>query len=120
MAHIDQHALAAFIQHDDELLGELAIMFVQSLPDSEARLRYAVDHRDASVLRETVHQLKSRLAYFSAESLQQQALHLEQCGRGNQLDEARPLVEQLLIGIEEMLCELRLLTRLPLQYSCDD
>lgn len=120
MPQINQIALNNFIQDDTEMLGDLASIFAQALGDSTARLNLAVDNRDASVLRETAHQLKSRLGYFSAAGLRELAQLVEMKGKQNQLNDVRPIVAELLAGIDEMMDELRELTGMPLAYATDE
>lgn len=119
MAVIDQVALSEFYRGDEEMLADVATMFVQFLPDMESRLRLAVEDGDANSLREVAHQMKSRLGYFCASELQQTAAELENCGRENELDSAGDLLSGLLTGVHQLLSELRGFTRLSLQV-CDD
>ena len=64
--------------------------------------------------------LASRLGYFQADGLREQAKHLEQCGINGQISDARVLVDQLIKGLDELVSELRQLTQLPLRDSEDD
>ena len=118
--HINAESLREFVQDDDDLLAELATMFVQALPDCKARLRFSVRGCDAPMLREATHQLASRLGYLQACGLSEQAKHLEQCGITNQLNGTRELVDQLIQGLDELVGELRQLTQLPLRSSEED
>lgn len=117
---INSETLREFLQGDDELLAELATMFVQILPDCKARLRFSVRSNDALMLREVTHQLSSRLGYFHAGELSDRAKHLEQCGITNQLDGTGELVDLLIEGLDELVGELRQLTQLPLQTPVDE
>ena len=118
--HINAESLKEFMQDDEDLLAELATMFVQALPDCKARLRFSVRGCDALMLREATHQLASRLGYLQAFGLSEQARHLEQCGMTNQLSGTRELVDQLIQGLDELVGELRQLTQLPLRNSEED
>ncbi len=120
MPHINSESLKQFIQGDEVLLADLATMFVESLPDCKARLRFSVRGSDAVMLREAAHLLASRLGYFQADGLREQAKHLEQCGINGQISDARVLVDQLIKGLDELVSELRQLTQLPLRDSEDD
>jgi HPt (histidine-containing phosphotransfer) domain-containing protein len=120
MKHINRAALVTLMDGDDQLLAQLASMFAQTLSDCEARLRLAVDESNALSLRDTAHQLKSRLAYFQAEELHTLALRLERKGLANELTHASALVDELFLGIRELLNELRELTRLPLNVSTEE
>jgi len=120
MSHINHAALEKFFEGDAELLGDLANMFAQSWNDCKVRITLAIDGRDASGLCELAHQLRGRLGYFSANSLQELAQELENRGKCNRLEDIRPLVNQLLDGIEGLMGELRELTKLPLNYGDDE
>jgi HPt (histidine-containing phosphotransfer) domain-containing protein len=120
MPHINAEALREYIQGDDDLLADLATMFVQALPDCKARLRFSVRSHDAGMLREATHQLASRLGYFQAEGLRELAKRLEQFGITNHLDGVRELVDQLIPGLDELVSELRQLTKLSLRNPEDD
>lgn len=118
--HINSESLKEFMQGDDTLLGEMATMFVESLPDCKARLSFAVRGHDPQMLREVTHQLASRLGYLQALELSQQVRQLEQRAINNQLDGTAPLVDQLVAYLEEVVRELRQLTGLPLLIREDD
>ena len=118
--HINTESLKEFMQDDEDLLAELATMFVETLPDCKARLRFSVRGCDALMLREATHQLASRLGYLQAYGLSEQARHLEQCGMTNQLSGTRELVDQLIQGLDELVSESRQLTKLPLRNSEED
>ena len=119
MGRIDKTSLDQFVEGDDELLAELASAFVKYLPDMEARLRFAVGDSDPSALQEAAHQIKSRLGYFFAASLQEAAYQLETCGRQCEMQNSADLLNDLLQGIHEMLDELRQFTKLQLQVEAD-
>src|SRR6056297_1892493 len=116
MPHINQTALENFFQDDTELLIDLAIFFAQALGDCKARLNYSVDNQDTFTLCETIHLLKGRLGYFSATGLKDLASTIELQGKESQLNDIRPILAELLAGIEEMMCELREITGMPLMY----
>jgi HPt (histidine-containing phosphotransfer) domain-containing protein len=117
---INSESLKDFLQDDEELLAELATIFVQTLPDTKARLRFSVRSLDASMLREVSHQLSSRLGYFHASELSDRAKQLEQLAIQNQFEGTGELADQLIIGLDELLRELRQLTNLPLEMQEDD
>jgi HPt (histidine-containing phosphotransfer) domain-containing protein len=114
MGQINVDALRRFTAGDEDLLADLSTLFVQYYPDMTARLRLAIDSHDGSGLREASHQLKSRLGYFQASLLVEYASRLEEFGKLNQFQEANDLLQLLFQGIEEMLDELRDMTKLPL------
>jgi HPt (histidine-containing phosphotransfer) domain-containing protein len=120
MPHINTESLKQFLQGDDVLLADLAVLFVQGLPDCKARLRFSVRSNNAEMLRDVTHQLASRLGYFQAEGLREQVKQLEGRGMNNQIADAGTLVEDVINGLDELVMELRHLTHLPLQIPEDD
>lgn len=118
--HIDPESLKEFTQGDETLLAELATMFVQSLPDCKARLRFAVRSRDALMLREVTHQLGSRLGYLQAKQLSDLARTLEQRAIANQLEGTGEQIDQMIEGLDQLVVELRLLTQLALAEPEED
>ncbi|WP_372894404.1 Hpt domain-containing protein [Stieleria sp.] len=119
MPLIDSIALDTMIAGDEELLADLATMFVQFLPDLEARLRLAIETQAASEVETIFHQLRSRVSYFGATSLQQMAKQVETQAQSGNLTDIEPSCDQMLRGIDELLVELRVLTRLPLEKSTE-
>jgi HPt (histidine-containing phosphotransfer) domain-containing protein len=120
MSLIKIEALAQFIQGDEELLADLSTLFVQYYPDIAARLNLAIDNGDGESLRETAHQLKSRLGYFQAPVLVDCACRLETCGKTGDLDEADAILKSLFDGIRQLVSELRELTHLSLSLNEND
>lgn len=120
MPHIDHIALENFFRDDTDMLIDLAIFFAQALGDCKARLNYSVDNHDALTLCETVHLLKSRLGYFSATGLKDLASNIELKGKEQHFNDIRPILADLLIGIEEMMSELREITGMQLLYEADE
>ncbi len=119
MTLIDQTALDCIIDGDSELLADLAIMFVQMLPDTDARLRLAVQSRNAKEVSLVAHQLHSRFGYFGAKPLQELARKIELSANGNDLTNIAEWCTEMLAGIETLLIELRSMTRLPLEKNDD-
>ena len=115
MSVIDSTALDNMIGGDEELLADLATMFIQFLPDVEGRIRVALENRDAPRVESVFHQLRSRVSYFGAISLQQLAKQIEQQAKAGDLDEIEVACKKMMIGIDELLSELRERTRLPLE-----
>ena len=120
MGQINHTSINELLQNDQNLLADLATMFARSAPDHVARLRLAVAERNSKLLEETAHLVKSRLSYFAATELHAIAASLEQDGRSGNLEASPAKLEQLLLGFDELLAELRQLTDLPLQDFCDD
>jgi HPt (histidine-containing phosphotransfer) domain-containing protein len=119
MTLIDQTALDSIIDGDSELLADLAIMFIQMLPDTDARLRLAVQSSNAEEISLVAHQLHSRFGYFGAKPLQELARKIELSANGNDLTNIAQWYTEMRAGIETLLNELRSMTRLPLDKNDD-
>ena len=102
---------------DMELLGDLAEMFVQSLPDLERRVRDALQSDGVDEISMIAHQLRSRVSYFGAVSLQEIAKGIENEARNGELSTLVQPCDELFAGIDELLVELRELTTLSLEKS---
>ena len=119
MALVDQEALTQMTGGCDEMLADLATLFVQLLPDSEARLRLALENQDRNEIGMLAHQLRSRVAYFGATELSEVAVKIEHRLQDACLIGVGESCEELLAGIEELLVELRTMTGLPLETADD-
>lgn len=117
MKLIDKAELDKLLQGDESLLADLAIMFAQYFPDTRSRMRLAIADRDPTALQESAHQLKSRLAYFGATTLNAIAAELEVRGRDNDLQGVEPELDTLLFGCCDLMVELNELTGLSLSIS---
>ncbi len=119
MTQIDMQALEANFGGDQELLADLSTMFAQSIPDSEARIRIAIENDDAVSLALTVHLLKSRLGYLGATDLYEIASSVEQDADLVDLHVIRKRCEEMFSGIDHLLEELNELTNLSLTRGND-
>jgi HPt (histidine-containing phosphotransfer) domain-containing protein len=86
--------LLAACDGNDAILRVLCEGLRTSLPAHLATIRNALEAQDFDELRKTAHKLCGMVSTFStwAGSV---ASELEDCAAGGQLDEARPLVDQL-------------------------
>ncbi len=73
---------------DEELLKEIADLFVEDAPQLLEAIRVAVEAGDGSALHRAAHSLKGSVANFGAEEAVKAAFQLEQMGKNNQLDGA--------------------------------
>ena len=84
---------------DEDLLREVAQLFLQEYPSLLCQLEDAVAHNDASRVMEMAHTMKGSLATLGAEAGTQIALQLETMGRHRTLagsrETSRALAEQL-------------------------
>ncbi len=84
------------LEGDQELLAELATLFLGGLPGKLAALRKAMDERDSKAVQEVAHSLKGEIGNFVAQSAFEAALRLETLGREDNfapMDEAYRALE---------------------------
>lgn len=73
---------------DEELLREIADIFLSEYPALIEEIRSAISERDARKLERSAHTLKGSVANFGAEEATQAAFELEKLGRVACLDQA--------------------------------
>jgi two-component system sensor histidine kinase/response regulator len=84
------------LEGDQELLAELATLFLGGVSGQLAALRTAIDERDSKTVQEVAHSLKGEVGNFAAPSAFEAALRLETLGRENNcapMDEAYRALE---------------------------
>ena len=104
---------------DDDLVADLAIMFVKYLPGLKALIRIGIESGDTEAVESGAHQLKSNVAYFGATTLRDQCGQIETAARNGQQDELLELNDRLFADVDELLQELRTLTNLALEIDTD-
>ncbi len=91
---------------DEDLLREIAELFLDDYPTLLEGIRQAVADEDASGLERASHSLKGSVANFGAESVYRAALELERIGRSKDLsgvNEAFRILEESLGSLHPML-----------------
>jgi len=73
---------------DEELLKEIADLFIGDAPQLLEAIRVAIEANDGSALHRAAHSLKGSVANFGAEKAVEKALELELMGKSSQLDGA--------------------------------
>lgn len=91
---------------DEELIRQIAALFVADWPPSRAGLRAALAAADADALRSAAHALKGAVANFCAERAVQAARDLEMVGKAGDLAQAQLLVEATIAAMEEVVTAL--------------
>ena len=74
---------------DEELLQELAGLFLEEYPALIDKLRAAIDAQDAHAIERAAHSLKGSVGNFGAERAHRAALDLEMIGRNGNVADAR-------------------------------
>lgn len=91
---------------DEELLGEVATLFIAAWPENLARLRAALAAADAAALRSAAHAVKGSVANFCADRAVQAARLLEMTGKGGDLTQAAAQFEVVVATVEEVIAAL--------------
>ncbi|MBL8228965.1 MAG: Hpt domain-containing protein [Bryobacterales bacterium] len=87
---------------DEELLQEMAQLFLEEYASQIGAVRQAVQSRDAKAIERSAHSLKGSVGNFAAQAAHQAALALEIQGRTGNLTE----VERSLSSLEGSLADL--------------
>lgn len=94
---------------DEELLQELAGLFLGEYPAVLENIRKAIDAQDAPGVERAAHALKGSVGNFGAEQAHRAALELEMSGRSGDLVKAQRLFGVLRAAMAEVhteLCEI--------------
>lgn len=94
---------------DEQLLCEVAQLFLSECPELVLQVRAAVAERSAEALQQAAHSLKGSVSNFGADAASDAALALELMGRSGQLSGAEnglAALEQALAYIQPALEEL--------------
>jgi signal transduction histidine kinase/DNA-binding response OmpR family regulator len=101
-APVDVSALRARVDGDVELERRIVQLFLDHAPGMLARVREAVEQRDASALTDAAHTLAGALANFPSASAAQAARRLEGMGRTAELDGAQQACAALAEELERL------------------
>jgi two-component system, sensor histidine kinase and response regulator len=87
---------------DEELLREIARLFLSEYPALIQEIRSAIDSGDAHMLERSAHSLKGSVANFEACAAVAAAYRLEIIGRSKQLDQACAALAELESAFESL------------------
>ncbi|MBN1848521.1 MAG: Hpt domain-containing protein [Deltaproteobacteria bacterium] len=85
---IDMNELSEIMDHDDELAKECFNDFLQTSSELLAKIKAAIDAKDADGLDQIAHRFKGTLKYLAATSAAEKAYELELMGKRNELNKA--------------------------------
>jgi two-component system, sensor histidine kinase and response regulator len=88
-AVLDQAVLLERVGGDEELLREIATLFLGECPRMLQEVRAAIDHADAPQLRLTAHALKGAVSNFGARAAYEAVWELEQLGHAGNLTRSK-------------------------------
>lgn len=86
IAQLDAAAALARVGGDEDLLKEIAEIFLDEYPAALAEVRRAAESGDAGALERAAHALKGSISNFGATAAYDAALRLETMGRTGELD----------------------------------
>jgi polar amino acid transport system substrate-binding protein len=98
---------------DDELVVELALLFIDSTASLIATIHDAMARADAQAVSRGAHSVKGAAANLYAERLRAAAGRLEDAGKRNDLSEMLVLVEKVAVEFNEASKYLRSELKLP-------
>ncbi|MGH9448377.1 MAG: Hpt domain-containing protein [Terriglobia bacterium] len=84
-AIFDRRAALSHVEGDEELLEELARIFLREFPGMMQKLREAVSRKDPRAIAVEAHTLKGAIANFGSAGAVKEALAVEQMGREENL-----------------------------------
>ncbi len=90
------------VEGDEELLGELARLFLAELPGMLERLRAAVSEKSPSAVASEGHALKGAVANFGAARATNLAFSIERMGRQENLTGAEDEFRELEIALDAL------------------
>ena len=109
---LDRHVALLRVGGDEELLKEIAAIFLDDYPKVLGEIRAAISNGNARQLESSAHALKGSVGNFGARAAVDSALRLEQMGRERRLDgdglgvaasQELDLLDQVLAALREEL-----------------
>ena len=88
---------------DEELLREIAGLFLEDYPNLMSQIQQAVHAKDAHLLERAAHSLKGSLSNFGSDAAYQAAFDLEQLGRSKSMERS----EMALAHLEDVMNHVR-------------
>ena len=104
----DRVAVLENLGGDEDLLVQIAELFVADWPQSRERLRRALAAGDVEALRAAAHAVKGAVANFGAEQAVQAAKQLEMDCRAGTLSRAPSLLDATETAIDDVVAALKL------------
>ena len=109
LAKLDKAVALERLGGDEELLQEVAVLFLEEYPPLMTQIRTAIAQGNAHNLEHSAHSLKGSVANFGSDLAWQAALNLEAMGRAGDLNgslEAYKHLEQVMDAIHPQLIAL--------------
>ena len=93
--------------NDETLLREMAVFYLEDVPDLLAELQQALRSKDAETVNRSAHSIKSLSANFEARAAVDVAFQIEQQGRNEDLDTAEANYPKLVEETDRVIQALR-------------
>jgi two-component system sensor histidine kinase/response regulator len=106
---IDRELALSRVGGDNELLHEIAVLFLDDYPKLLDELKTARSRNDAKVIERTAHSLKGSVSNFGASAAVEAAFALENMGRTQQLADVEPGLRALELALATLRPELEAL-----------
>jgi HPt (histidine-containing phosphotransfer) domain-containing protein len=106
-SRIDHEAALARAGDSEELLGELAQMFIEQRPGLVSEIQGALEKKDATGLRRAAHTLKGSVSLFGAREATRLAAELERMGKEGSFEESEAALRALEAELAEVEAELK-------------
>jgi len=94
------------VDGSEELLIELAEVFIEECPEMMRQIRAAINERDASALQRTAHSLKGSARLFAAAATSEAASRLETMGANGDLSGADDGWTALRVEVDRLMAAL--------------
>jgi two-component system sensor histidine kinase/response regulator len=109
----DRAAALRRTEGDEELLSEMARIFLSDCPRLISHLRAAISHGDPTAIEHGAHELKGCVGNFAADKAFAAAARLEALGRAKQMADVGEAARLLEAELERLTQALRRLITLP-------
>jgi HPt (histidine-containing phosphotransfer) domain-containing protein len=102
LANLDRAIALERVGGDEELLREIAALFLDEYPKMMTEIRAALEQGNAKALEQASHSLKGSVGNFGADHAYQAALRLETIGRGRDLSAAAQAYQDLVRALDSL------------------
>lgn len=106
---LDKDLALSRVGGDEDLLRDIALLFLDDYPQVLGELKTALTAGDAHKAERTAHTLKGSVANFGAQAAVAAALEIEKLGRGGLVAEARAVLPRLEAALDALRPELEAL-----------
>ena len=106
LAKLDRALALERLGGDEELLQEVAKLFLEEYPGLMAEIREGIEIQDANRVERAAHSLKGSVANFASEAAWEAAFALEKMGREKQLNDAQSAYAHLAVVMNSIEPEL--------------